>query len=58
MLVCWSQGMFSDRPSLLDLPELALGDISKHLDLRSLANAMQTCSRMNSLLRPQQTGMV
>lgn len=50
--------MYANCPSLLDLPDLALEEISKNLSLRDLTGTMQTCSKMNNLLRPLQTTLV
>lgn len=44
--------------SLLDLPDLALVKIAKHLSPPDLASCMQTCSRLNSLFRPQMSAIV
>lgn len=45
-------------PSLLDLPELALHEIGRHLSQADLAQCMQTCSMVNALFRPQLSALV
>lgn len=43
---------------LLDLPELVLEKISKHLSLRDLASCMMTCTTLRVLLRPRLNAMI
>lgn len=45
-------------PSLLELPDLVLELIAKHLSQPDLSNCMQTCSALNLLLRPWQSAML
>lgn len=44
--------------SLLDLPDLALDNITKHLGPRDLASCMHSCTRLNVLLQPRLSALV
>lgn len=48
----------SPQASLLDLPELVLEEISKHLPPNDLASCMLCCSTLHVLLRPRQNANV
>lgn len=50
--------MSAQGPSLLDLPDHLLEEITKHLDISSLTSMVQVSSKTNFLFRPRQTAMV
>lgn len=50
--------MFLQAASLLELPELALQEVAKHLSQPDLAGCMQTCSALNALFRPRLSALV
>lgn len=52
-LTSWLQGLL-----LLDLPALVLEEVAKQLTQPELASCMQTCTTLNSMLRPHMTALV